>query len=106
MKELSANRQKCIDKMKADIDTARKHDDYKSYVLEVYHISGERYEERKEYYETLRKYWENARKSIVLVSSYGKPTIGALERAGLVEVVTFEENRNNGVIDTVKLLNY
>ena len=106
MKKLSANQQKCIDKMKSDIDTARKHDNYKEYVLEVYQISEERYEGRKEYYERLRKYWENARKAIVLVSSYGKPTIGALERAGLVEAVNFEENRNNGVIDTVKLLNY
>jgi hypothetical protein len=98
--------------MKSDIDEARKYDTFDEWTLnhDSYLSSRdnprEYLESHREYYDNYKKYYENYKNGIVLVSNYGKPTLNALAKRGIVTVIEYEENRKNGVIDWVKLNNY
>lgn len=112
MKKLSKNQQACIERMKATIDKARAYDDFKSYVIATNNFlarkqdASKEFDENREYYEQFREYWEKYREGIVLVANYGKPTLNALAKIGIVTIIEYEENRKNIVMDWVKLNNY
>ncbi len=112
MNKLTNTQIKCIEKMKSDIDEARKYDNFDEWILNHdRYLAGrdnprEYLESHREYYNYFKKHYENYKNSIVLVSGYGKPTLNALMKRDIVTVIDYEENRKNGVIDWVKLNNY
>jgi hypothetical protein len=114
MKKLSKTQIKCIERMKKDIDTARECKTFREYIIKTnVFVKGriERdpnyLEENIEYFkERYEKYYEEHKKGNVLVSGYGKPTLNALEKMGIVTVIEYEENRRQGVIDWVHLNDY
>lgn len=112
MKKLSKTQLECIERMKATIDKARAYDDFKAYMLATNNFlarqqnPSKEFDENKEYYEQFRQYWEKYREGKVLVANYGKPTLNALAKLGIVTIIEYEANRKSIVMDWVKLNNY
>ena len=112
MNKLTKTQKACIEKMKYDIDLARKYDTFEEYTINTNSFIQSRpdpveyFENNRDYYEDYRKYYDKYRQGIVLVGGYGKPTLNALEKLGIVTVIKYDDYRKNGVIDWVKLNNY
>lgn len=112
MNKLTNTQIKCIEEMKSKIDEARKYDTFDEWILNTDSYLASRdnpreyLENKREYYNNYIKYYENYKNGAVLVGRYGKPTLNALAKRGIVTVIEYEENRKNGVIDWVKLNNY
>ena len=110
--KLTETQVKCIEKMKAEIDEARKYDNFDEWILHHNRYLSSRdnpreyLENNRECYNGYIEYYEKYREGIVLVSGYGKPTLNALTKKGIVTVVEYDEDRSHGVIDWVKLNNY
>ena len=104
--KLSKTQEKCLERMKYDIDKARENDFRSWCIINQCSNNEERYDKNIEYYEKFRMYYDRYKKGEVLVSGYGKPTLNALMKQNIVTVISYEENRKNGVIDWVKLNNY
>lgn len=114
MKTLSKTQLKCIEKIKSDIDTARDCETFREYIIKTNSFLRGRLEKNPNYLDEnieyftnhYEKYYEEHKKGNVLVAGYGKPTINALEKMGIVTVIKYEQDRSHGVIDWVHLNNY
>lgn len=113
MNKFSKSQISCIEEMKKDIDVARECKTFKEYMIRTnlflrnkLEDNSNYFEDNIEYYNRFKVYYEEYKKGNVLVSGYGKPTLNALQRLGVVTVIDYEENRSHGVIDWVHLNDY
>lgn len=110
--KLSKTQMKCIEQMKQVIDVARTAENFEDWLIKTHRFYANQddplkyIEDHRSYCEPYRKYYDNYKKGIVLVGGYGKPTLNALEKRGIVTVIEYDEYRSSGVIDWVKLNNY